>query len=144
MLKALIPLLTAVAGEEVKATIGKTKRAAIFAGAILVFGLITLTFLCVAAFLALAQNYGGPLAALILAALSMIIALIILAILKIQAAVEAKKRKERVEADKSALMATAAIATVPSILKRPILAAALPLAGIALISLLSDRKKRSR
>lgn len=144
MLKALIPLLTAVAGEEVKATIGKTKRAAIFAGAILVFGLITLTFLCVAAFLALAQNYGGPLAALILAALSMIIALIILAILKIQATVEAKKRKARVEADKSALMATAAIATVPSILKRPILAAALPLAGIALISLLSDRKKRSR
>ncbi len=144
MLKALIPLLTTLAGDEVKAAIGQTKRAAIFAGALIIFGLITLTFLCVAAFLALAQSYGGPLAALILAALSLIIAFIILAVLKIQASAEEKRRKARIEADKSALMATAALATVPSILKRPILTAALPLAGIALVSLLSNKKRPSK
>ncbi len=69
-------------------------------------------------------------------------ALLILAVMKIQAASEARKRKEKMEAEKTAMMATAAIATVPAILKRPILAAALPLAGIALVSLLSDKKKR--
>ncbi len=142
MLKALMPLLAAMAGEELKFVAGQTKRAAIFGAAIAVFAIIAITFFCVAAFLALAQNYGGPLAALILAALSLILALLILAVLKIQAASEAKKRKQKVEADKSAMVATAAIATVPAILKRPILAAALPLAGIALFSLLSDKKKR--
>jgi predicted RND superfamily exporter protein len=135
MLKALAPILTALAGEEVKFAVSQTRRAAIFGVAIAIFGIITVTFLCVAAFLALAQAYGGPLAALILA-------LLVLAVLNIQAAAEAKKRKQRIEADKSAMMATAALATIPSILKRPILAAALPLAGIALVSLLSDKKKR--
>lgn len=142
MLKALAPILTALAGEEFRFAASQTKRAAIFGGAIAIFALIAITFLCVAAFLALAERYGGPFAALILAAISLILALIILAVLKIQAAAEARKRKERIEADKSALMATAAIATIPAILKRPILAAALPLAGIALVSLLSDKKKR--
>ena len=142
MLKALMPLLTAMAGEELKFVAGQTKRAAIFGAAIAVFAIIAVTFLCVAAFLALAQSYGGPLAALILAALSLIVALLILAVMKIQAASEARKRKEKMEAEKTAMMATAAIATVPAILKRPILAAALPLAGIALVSLLSDKKKR--
>lgn len=142
MLKSLAPLLTALAGEELKLVTARARRTAIFAAAISVFGLIALVFLCVAAFLALAENYGGPVAALILAALSLIIALLVLAVLKIQAAAEEKRRKQRIEADKSALVATAAIATVPSILKRPILAAALPLAGIVLVSLLSGKKKR--
>jgi len=142
MLKALMPLLTAMAGEELKFVAGRTKRAAIFGAAIAVFVIIAITFFCVAAFLALAQNYGGPLAALILAALSLILALLILAVLKIQAASETRKRRQKMEADKSAMMATAAIATLPAILKRPILAAALPLAGIALVSLLSNGKKR--
>ena len=101
MLKALMPLLTAMAGEELKFVAGQTKRAAIFGAAIAIFAIIAVTFLC-----------------------------------------EARKRKEKMEAEKTAMMATAAIATVPAILKRPILAAALPLAGIALVSLLSDKKKR--
>ncbi len=143
MLKALIPLLSALAGEEVKFAAHRTKRTVIFGTVIAVFGLIAATFLCVAAFLALERTYDGPLAALILAACALMVALLILAVLKIQDAVEAKKRRQRIEADKSALMATAAVATVPSILKRPILAAALPLAGIALVSLLG-KKKRSR
>lgn len=142
MLKALVPILSALAGEELRFTVSQTRRAAIYGVAIAIFGIITVTFLCVAAFLALAQAYGGPLAALILAAISLLLALLVLAVLKIQATAEAKKRKQRIEADKSAMMATAALATVPSILKRPILAAALPLAGIALVSLLSDKKKR--
>jgi len=142
MLKLLAPVVASLAGEELKLLTGRAKRAAIFGAATAVFGLIAVVFLCVAAFLALAENYGGPIAALILAGLSLILALLILAVLKIQAAAEEKKRKQRIEADKSALMATAAIATVPSILKRPILAVALPLAGIALVSLLSDKKKR--
>ncbi|MBV2144690.1 phage holin family protein [Falsochrobactrum sp. TDYN1] len=142
MLKILTPLLTALAGEELRLATRRVRRAAIFGAVVAVFGLIALIFLCVAAFLALAQNYGGPIAALILAALSLIIALLVLAVLKIQAAAEEKKRKQRIEADKSALMATAAIATVPSILKRPILAVALPLAGVILVNLLSDKKKR--
>lgn len=142
MLKALMPLLSALAGEELKLMANRTKRAAIFGAVIAIFAIIAVAFLCVAAFLALAQSYGGPLAALILAALSLIAALLILAVLTIQAAAEARKRKQKIEADKTAMMATAAIATVPAILKRPILAAALPLAGIALVSLLSDKKKR--
>lgn len=142
MLKLLAPIVATLAGDELKLLTGRAKRVAILGTTIAVFGLIAVVFLCVAAFLALAQNYGGPIAALILAGLSTIIALLILAVLKIQAAAEEKKRKERIAADKSALMAAAAMATVPSILKRPILAVALPLAGIALMSLLSDKKKR--
>lgn len=142
MLKLLAPIVATLAGDELKLLTGRAKRVAILGTTIAVFGLIAVVFLCVAAFLALAQNYGGPIAALILAGLSIIIALLILAVLKIQAAAEEKKRKERIAADKSALMAAAAMATVPSILKRPILAVALPLAGIALMSLLSDKKKR--
>ncbi|NKB83422.1 phage holin family protein [Brucella grignonensis] len=142
MLKHLAPVVTSLVGEELELLTGRAKRAAILGAVIAVFGLIAVVFLCVAAFLALAENYGGPIAALILAGLSLILAMLILAVLKIQAASEEKKRKQRIEADKSALMATAAMATVPSILKRPILAVALPLAGIALISLLSDKKKR--
>lgn len=90
MLKALAPILTALAGEEVKFAVSQTRRAAIFGVAIAILGIITVTFLCVAAFLALAQAYGGPLAALILAAISLILALLVLAVLKIQAAAEAK------------------------------------------------------
>ncbi|MDR6433971.1 hypothetical protein [Brucella pseudogrignonensis] len=142
MLKLLAPVVATLAGDELKLLTGRAKRAAIFAIAVAIFGLIAIVFLCVAAFLALSENYSGPVAALILSGLALIVALLILAVLKIQAAAEEKKRKERIAADKSALMATAAIATVPSILKRPILAVALPLAGIALISLLSDKKKR--
>jgi len=142
MLKLLAPVVATLAGDELKLLTGRAKRAAIFAIAVAIFGLIAIVFLCVAAFLALSENYSGPVAALILSGLSLIVVLLILAVLKIQAAAEEKKRKERIAADKSALMATAAIATVPSILKRPILAVALPLAGIALVSLLSDKKKR--
>ncbi|MFD1199636.1 hypothetical protein ACFQ3K_15130 [Brucella gallinifaecis] len=142
MLKLLTPVITALAGDELKLLTGRAKRTVIFGMVIAVFGLITVVFLCVAAFLALAENYGGPIAALLLASLSLILALLILAIMRIQSAAEEKRRKQRIEADKSALMATAAIATVPSILKRPILAVALPLAGIAIASLLSDKKKR--
>ena len=142
MLKLLAPVVATLAGDELKLLTGRAKRAAIFAIAVAIFGLIAIVFICVAAFLALSENYSGPVAALILSGLALIVALLILAVLKIQAAAEEKKRKERIAADKSALMATAAIATVPSILKRPILAVALPLAGIALVSLLSDKKKR--
>lgn len=142
MLKLLAPVVATLAGDELKLLTGRAKRAAIFAIAVAIFGLIAIVFLCVAAFLALSESYSGPVAALILSGLALIVALLILAVLKIQAAAEEKKRKERIAADKSALMATAAIATVPSILKRPILAVALPLAGIALVSLLSDKKKR--
>ncbi|MGF2226704.1 hypothetical protein ACQT3V_09765 [Brucella sp. NF 2653] len=144
MLKLLAPLISSLAGEEIQLISGRAKRAAIFCAAMVVFGAIALAFFCIAAFLALAENYGGPIAALILAAIALLLALITLAILKIQGAAEEKKRKQKIEADKSALMATAAIATVPAILKRPILAVALPLAGIALVSLLSDKKKTAK
>lgn len=141
MLKLFTPLLAALAGDEFKRTTGRVKRTAILGAVIGVFGLITLLFLCLAAFLALAQEYGGPIAALIMAGLSVILALLVLAVLKIQSASEERKRQQQINADKSALMATAAIASVPSILKRPILAAALPLAGIILVSLLTQKKK---
>lgn len=142
MLKLLAPIVASLAGSEIKLITRRAKRAAIFGTIIAVLGLIAVVFLCVAAFLALAENYGGPVAALIIAGFSLIFALLILAVLKIQAAAEEKRRKQRAAADKSALMATAAIATVPSILSRPILAVALPLVGIAMVSLLSDKKKR--
>ncbi|MBC2886892.1 phage holin family protein [Ochrobactrum sp. CM-21-5] len=141
MLKLLAPLLSTLAGDELRFAASRARRTAIFGATAAIFAIIAITFLCVAAFLALAETYDGPLAALIIAALALILAMIILAILKIQAAAEEKKRKQKIEAEKSALVATAAIATVPSILKRPILAVALPLAGIALVSLLSDKKK---
>lgn len=141
MLKLFTPLLAALAGDELKRTTSRAKRTAICGAVIGVFGLITLLFLCLAAFLALAQKYDGPIAALIMAGLSIILALLVLAVLKIQSAAEERKRQQRINADKSALMVTAAAATVPSILKRPILAAALPLAGIILVSLLTDKKK---
>ncbi len=142
MLKTLAPLLSALAGEELKYTAGRTRRATIYGVVIALFAIIAVAFFCIAAFLALAQHYGGPLSALVLAVISLLVALIVLAVMKIQAAAAAKKRREKLEADKSALMATAAIATIPAILKRPLLAAALPLAGLALLALLPDRKKR--
>ncbi len=141
MLKQIAPLLGAVAGEEARFAAANAKRTAIYGAAIGVLAIIAVTFLCVAAFLGLARSYGGPIAALILAAAALILALLILAVMKIQASAEAKKRARQREADKSALVAAAAVATVPSILKRPILAAALPLAAIFLVGLLPDKKK---
>ncbi len=144
MLKLIAPLLASLVDEELQLVGGRAKRAAVLCVAMAIFGLIALAFFCTAAFLALEQVYGGPIAALVLAAISLLLALIVLAILKVQGAAEDKKRKRQIEADKSALMATAAVATIPAILKRPILAAALPLAGIALASLLSDNKNNGK
>jgi len=91
MLKLLAPVVATLAGDELKLLTGRAKRAAIFAIAVAIFGLIAIVFLCVAAFLALSENYSGPVAALILSGLSLIVVLLILAVLKIQAAAEEKK-----------------------------------------------------
>src|SRR5690606_21566100 len=103
MLKLFTPLLAALAGDELKRTTAQIKRTAIFGAVIGFFGILTLLFLCLAAFLALAQQYSGPIAALIMAGLSIILALLVLAVLKIQSAAEERKRQQQINADKAAL-----------------------------------------
>lgn len=146
MLQILAPLLSGILGEELRSAATQARRSAIFLSLIGISVLVGLVFLLMAAFLTLERHYGGPCAALIMAGSAFLLAIIVLAIMKIIAASERKRRRRRVEADKSALVATAAIAAVPAILKRPILAVALPLAGIAAMAFLADskRSKKSR
>lgn len=141
MLQILAPLLSGILGEELRSAATQARRSALFLSLIGVSVLIGVVFLLISAFLALERHYGGPFAALIMAGSAFLLALIVLAIMKIIAATERKRRRRRVEADKSALVATAAIATVPAVLKRPILAVALPLAGIAAMAFLSGSKR---
>lgn len=142
MLKILSPLLTSLAGEEIKSITTRAKRSAGFGAVIIALVLIGFIFLCLAAYLVLAEIYGGPIAALILAGISLFLALIAVIVMRLQIAAEQKRYQQRMQANKSALMATAAVATAPSLLKRPILAIALPIVGIALLGLLSDKKKK--
>ncbi len=143
MLKALMPLLSAMAGEELKFVAGQTKRAAIFGAAIAVFAIIAITFSASPPFWHWRRTMaaaGGSHSRCIVADRGASHS----RSPENSGCVRGQKRKQKMEADKSAMVAAAAIATVPAILKRPILAAALPLAGIALVSLLSDKKSARR
>ena len=140
MLRLLSPLLSSVLKQEFHEAAQQAKRCAITGAVIGIFAVIGLVFLLLAGFLYLSTLVSQLAAALIMAGSAFVVALIAWLITKSINAAQERKRRERLEADKSAFVATAALATIPALLKRPILAAALPLAGMALVSLLSDKK----
>lgn len=140
MLRLLSPLLSSLLKQEFHDATEKAKRCAITGAVIGIFALIGFVFLLLAGFLYLSTLTSQLSAALIMSASAFVIALIAWVITRSINAAKERRRRERLEADKSALMATAALATVPALLKRPILAAALPLAGIALASFLNNKK----
>ncbi|MFC4626308.1 phage holin family protein [Daeguia caeni] len=143
MLKLLSPLIAELMADEARLLTGRAKRISISIGVVVLFGLTGFLFLCFAAYLALAQHYSAPISALILAAIAFILALVALAIIKAIAVSEEKKRQQRIEAEKANIMATAAMAAIPAILKRPVLGILVPLAGIALAEFLSGQNKKT-
>lgn len=140
MLHLLSPLLSSILKQEFHEATQQAKRGAITGAVIGIFVVVGFVFLLLAGFLYLSTLVSQLAAALIMAGSAFVVALIAWLITKSINATQERKRRERLEADKSAFVATAALATIPALLKRPILAAALPLAGMALVSLLSDKK----
>lgn len=140
MLRLLSPLLSSILKQEFHEATQQAKRSAITGAAIGIFVVVGFVFLLLASYLYLSTLVSQLAAALIMAFSAFVVALIAWLITKTINAAQERKRRERLEADKSAFVATAALATIPALLKRPILAAALPLAGMALVSLLSDKK----
>lgn len=140
MLRILAPLVTSLFGEEFRHVTAQAKRSAYFIALISLSAAVCVIFLLIAAFLALQAHYSGPVAALVIAAGGFIFAAICFIIMKIMAKVEANRRHRRMDAEKSALLATAALASVPTLLKRPLLGLILPLAGIAAFAFLAGTK----
>ncbi|WP_374832208.1 phage holin family protein [Paenochrobactrum pullorum] len=144
MLRLLSPLIISMFKQELCETTQQAKRGFITCAIIGIFAAIGFVFLLLAGFIYL-STLGSPLAAaLIMAAGAFIVALVAWLIIKSVNAAAERKRRERLEADKSAFVATASLAAVEAVLKRPILAAALPLATMALTSLLRDKKNNDR
>ncbi|MGU3576885.1 phage holin family protein [Brucellaceae bacterium C25G] len=140
MLRLLTPLISSILKQELHQTAQQTKRSVIASAIMGIFICVGCVFLLIALFLYLSTLVSQLAASLIIAAAALLIALVAFIIVKIINEAEKRKRRERLEADKSAFVATASLAAVEAVLKRPILAAALPLATLALSSLLSDKK----
>lgn len=140
MLRLLSPLIKAMFKQELQESAQQVRRSAITYTIIGLFLMISLAFLLLASFLYLATHVSSLAAALILAASAFIIALIAWLIINSINARAERKRRERLEADKSALVTATSLAAIEASLKRPILAAALPLAAIMLTSLLNNKE----
>lgn len=144
MLRLLAPLLRSMLKQELYETTQQAKRGMITGAIIGIFSVIGFVFLLLAAYIHLSTILSSLTAALIMAASAFIIALLAWLIIKTINAQAERKRRERLEADKSAFVATASIAALEAVLKRPMLVAALPLATMALTSLLNDKKNNDR
>jgi chromate transport protein ChrA len=137
----LLATLASLLGIEVGGVVSRLKENAVAVAAISLFALIGIAFLLVAAYTALTAWVGPIWSPLIIAAAALVIALILYIALRIQnravARREAQRRRER---ETTALVASAALAALPELLKTPILRnVGIPLALYAAFLLFSGR-----
>ncbi|WP_439271422.1 hypothetical protein [Pseudochrobactrum sp. HB0163] len=143
MLKRLIPLLTGLADAEMKAAAARTKRNITFFTIITLATLLTVIFLVIAAYLALTVRFGPVISALLIAAICAVVAFFAFALNRIYEKAHKKRQAERRAAiDTNAALTAAAVAAVPTFLKRPVLTIVLPLAGLAVLSILSGKNSK--
>ncbi|GGA96168.1 hypothetical protein GCM10011491_25700 [Brucella endophytica] len=102
------------------------------------FTLVGVIFLLATAYLALAVALGSVYAALIVALGCFAIAVIGLFAIKASEARRRRRMRERREAEGSSMLVAMALAALPSLTKRPLLAAALPIIALAAYGLVSD------
>jgi arginine exporter protein ArgO len=127
----LVPI-AALLGFEVEEITDRLKALAIANAVIALFGLLTLVFLLVAGFLALAAQLGPIYAALIFAGVFFVITAGI--VIGIQISENSRKRRlaeKRRSTDTSAFVTTAALTALPVLLKSPLIRnVGLPLAAV--------------
>ncbi|MBX8801723.1 phage holin family protein [Ochrobactrum sp. MR28] len=142
MLKLFTPVISAIIGSEVQAATQRAKRSAILY-TIMAVALLTGTFfLLMALFFALMMHFGLIIAALIITAGCVVLAILAFIINRVMDNAEKRRLEERRAAiDTNAALTAAAVAAVPTLLKKPLLTLALPVAGLLAVSLLSKDKK---
>jgi chromate transport protein ChrA len=142
MLKLFTPVISAIIGSEVQAVTQRAKRSAILY-TIMAVALLTGTFfLLMALFFALMMHFGLIIAALIITAGCVVLAILAFIINRVMDNAEKRRLEERRAAiDTNAALTAAAVAAVPTLLKKPLLTLALPVAGLLAVSLLSKDKK---
>ncbi|MCF7646269.1 phage holin family protein [Bacillus subtilis] len=142
MLKLFTPVISAIIGSEVQAATQRAKRSAILY-TIMAVALLTGTFfLLMALFFALMMHFGLIIAALIITAGCVVLAILAFIINRVMDNAEKRRLEDRRAAiDTNAALTAAAVAAVPTLLKKPLLTLALPVAGLLAVSLLSKDKK---
>lgn len=145
MLKLFTPLITGLIGTEVSVMAARAKRNAILYAIIICAALIGVIFLLVAAYHALSFSVGPVHAGLLLAAAFFAVAIVAFIINRILESAQ-KRRQElrRAQIDSNALLTAAALTAVPTVLKRPLLAVALPIIGLVAYELLSRKKPKDK
>ncbi|PRD43997.1 hypothetical protein C5748_09150 [Phyllobacterium phragmitis] len=138
MLRLLLPFLTGAVTGEVGTAIHRTKRRAATMLAIGLFALAGAAFLLVTIYFALARYFGDLYAALIVALGCFAVAIIGLIVMKISDAYDKRRMRERKNFDGSTILTATALAALPVLAKRPLIAAALPIIGLAAYALMSD------
>lgn len=143
MLKLLTPLLTSLAAGEVGLAVSRAKRSAIFMMLIAILAAIGVIFLLVAAYIAIAAHYGEIYSALMLAGGAFGLAILAYIIMKISEAVARKRQRDRAKIDTSTLLAIAALAAAPAVLRsKTLLMLTVPVVAFGGLSLLTKKKKR--
>lgn len=142
MLKLFAPILSALVSTEVQAATKRAKRSAITYGIIAVAALIGVVFLLIATYFALAVRFGLIHSALLIAAGCAVVAVIAYIVNHVLDNAEKRRLEQRRAAiDVNTALTAAAVAAVPSLLKKPILTVGLPIVGFLAFSLLSRGKK---
>jgi len=145
MMHLLLPLAS-ILGIETDELIDRLRKNAIAWGAIGMFGLIGLAFLLVAAHTALADWIGPIWAPLLMAGVSIAIAIAIYVILRIiEDIANRREAQRRHSAETTALVTTAAITALPMVMKSPLMRnVGLPVGGVlAALYLLSKPGERT-
>jgi chromate transport protein ChrA len=145
MLKLLTPLLTSLAAGEVGLAVDRIKRSAVFLTLIGLLGAIAAIFLLLAAYIALSERYGELRAALYMGGGAIVLAIVLYIIMRISDAVIRKRQRDRAKTDTSALLAVAAVAAAPMILRsRALLMLAIPAIAFGGLSVLGKKPKTRR
>ncbi|MEO5806358.1 hypothetical protein [Devosia sp.] len=129
----LLAALAGLMGIQVDAMTEKLKRTVAVNAIVALFGLIALSFLLVAGYLALTTAVGPIFAALYIGAGALVTAVAVYLFAQIGAGTRQQKEAERRRSSETtALISTAAISVLPILLKSPLLRnIGLPLAAVA-------------
>lgn len=114
----LLGPLSAILGLEVEVLIERLRRSAVLYLTMALFGLVGFIFLLVAAYTALAEEVGPIWAPLIIAGVSLVLMLVVYVIAHLTGSGRRKREVDkRRSSETTALMTTAALTTLPLLLK---------------------------